>query len=70
MSTNRDNQLDVDRLLTTAEAADLLSISPRTLWTLRNSGEIDFVRVRKNIRFQRSVILRFIEDNTTNRPQD
>lgn len=46
MSVGR-NQL----LLTEREAARLLNISPRTLWGLRQSGKIAYVRVGKCVRY-------------------
>lgn len=36
----------MEPLLNPAQAAKLLSISPRTLWTLTNSGELPSVRPR------------------------
>ena len=40
------------RLLVTArEAADLLAISPRTLWTLTSTGEIACVRIGRSVRY-------------------
>lgn len=39
-----------DRLLVSAaEAARLLSISPRTLWSMTTSGELPCVRVRRRV---------------------
>lgn len=40
-------------LLTEREAAATLAISPRTLWGLRNSGEIPCVRVGRAVRYDR-----------------
>lgn len=38
-------------LLNTREAARMLSISPRTIWSLQKSGEIHVVRLGRMIRF-------------------
>ena len=37
-------------LLRSDEAAKLLAISPRTLWTLADDGEIPVVRVGRSVR--------------------
>lgn len=38
-------------LLTEIEAAKMLAVSARTVWGLRNSGEIPFVRVGRCVRY-------------------
>jgi len=38
-------------LVTAREAADLLAISPRTLWTLTSTGEIACVRIGRSVRY-------------------
>ena len=48
-----------DRLLRVDEAAEFLAISPRTLWTLTNSGRIKCVHVGKNVRYSRADLLAF-----------
>ena len=54
MSTS-DSTPERRRLMKSAEAASYLGISPRSLWTLENCGEIPAVRFgggeRKSVRF-------------------
>jgi excisionase family DNA binding protein len=38
-------------LVTEREAAKLLQVSPRTLWTLRNGGKVPFIRVGHQVRY-------------------
>ena len=38
-------------LLTAAEAAKALAISPRTLWSLTDSGKIPCVRIGRSVRY-------------------
>ena len=38
-------------LLDARDAAKALAISPRTLWSLTNSGEIPCVRIRRSVRY-------------------
>ena len=38
-------------LLSTREAAQTLSISPRKLWSMTNSGEIPCIRFGKSVRY-------------------
>ena len=67
MSANQDKYLDVEKLLTTAEAANQLSVSERTLWTWTNEGKIDTVQVGRVKRYRRSELVRFAEANTISR---
>ena len=62
--------IDVDALLTEAEAADFLKLSVRTLqaWRLRVAGPA-FVRVGRAIRYRRRDLIRWIEANTICTPQ-
>lgn len=39
------------RLLKPAEAAELLSISERKLWSLANSGQVACVRIDRSVRY-------------------
>ncbi len=50
-------------LLDNASAAELLSVSPRTLVKLRDAGEIPFVRVgdgRKGVRYSTEALKAFV----------
>lgn len=38
-------------LLTATEAAEALAISPRTLWSLTDSGELPCVRIGRSVRY-------------------
>ena len=46
--------LDGHRLLKGRQAAEVLAISPRTLWSLSASGEIPTVRFRNCVRYSSS----------------
>jgi excisionase family DNA binding protein len=48
-------------LLTTREAADLLRISQRTLWTLTNTGNIPSVRVGRSVRYDEHDLSKWID---------
>ena len=39
------------RLVESLEAAAILSISPRTLWTLTNEGDLPCVRIGRSVRY-------------------
>ena len=52
-----------DRLLTPAEAAELLSTTPKALDHRRRSGEIAFVPLGRLVRYRQSTVLAFIADN-------
>lgn len=47
-------------LLTVREAADVLKISERTLWTLTNSGEVPSVRVGRSVRYDQNDLTEWI----------
>ena len=51
-------------LLSSREAANILSISERTLWTITNAGLIPYVRIGNAKRYARSDLLRFIQQQT------
>lgn len=38
-------------LLTVKQAAELLGVSGRTLWSMYTSGEIPVIRIRRTVRF-------------------
>ena len=48
-------------LLNSAEAAQALGISERTLWSLTASGEIPVVRVRRSVRYAVDSLREWIE---------
>jgi excisionase family DNA binding protein len=47
-------------LIDAAEAAKLLSISKRTLWTLTNSREIPSVRIGRSVRYVVADLVKFV----------
>ncbi len=47
--------------LSTAEAAELLGITPRTLYRLINAGDVPAYRIGRVIRLQRAEVLDYIE---------
>ncbi len=42
-------------------AAELLAISPRTLWTLTASGDIESVRIGRAVRYRLATLERYAE---------
>jgi excisionase family DNA binding protein len=48
-------------LLTPLEAAQALSISPRSLWTLTQSGRIRSVRIGRQVRYPVDALNEFID---------
>lgn len=64
MTTDRDKQ-DPDALLMEVHAAKLLNLSVRTLqaWRLRGDGPA-FVRAGRAIRYRRSDLIAWINENT------
>lgn len=55
--------IDIRPLLTSRDAADVLGISERTLWTLTASGDLPCVRVRRAKRFTAQDLASYIERN-------
>jgi excisionase family DNA binding protein len=47
-----------------AEAAKMLGISPRLLWTMTNMNEIPHVRLGRRILYQVSALERWLSDRT------
>ena len=47
--------------LNTTEAADMLGITPRTLYRLINAGDVPAYRMGRVIRLQRAEVLEYIE---------
>ncbi len=61
-SINDRNQTRIDRLLLTArEAARILSISERTLFTWTKRGEIQCVRIGRAVRYDPTDLKRWIQ---------
>jgi predicted DNA-binding transcriptional regulator AlpA len=70
MPTNR-NFLDADALLREQDAADLLSLSVRTLqsWRIRMAGP-PFVQVGRAVRYRRRDLIAWIDANTIGSPME
>ena len=52
-------------LLTVREAADLLRVSDRTLWTLTNEGGIPAVKVGRSVRYDQADLAKWIAAQKT-----
>lgn len=61
MSQTINEPLSLSPLLTVREAADLLRISERTLWTLTQQGSIPSVRVGRSVRYDQSDLAEWID---------
>ena len=63
-----DNQpTDLDALLTIAEVADLLKVSIGSVRRWKTNGAIPFLRVGRGIRFTKSDVAAFCEQDRTER---
>ena len=51
-------------LLTPAQAAKALAISPRKLWAMTASGEIPHVRIGRSVRYSLDDLHRWIDEQT------
>lgn len=61
MNDQNQNQALVPLLLKANDAAKMLAISPRKLWTLTNCGEIRCVRIGGAVRYDPADLRSFIE---------
>lgn len=63
------NRADPDTLLNEVQAADFLNLSVRTLqaWRIKIAGP-RFVRAGRAIRYRRSDLIAWIDDNTVRQP--
>jgi excisionase family DNA binding protein len=48
-------------LLTPNEAAKMLSISPRTLWDLKEAGKVRCIRINRLVRYDEQDLIAYIE---------
>lgn len=61
----QDSSREADSaLLTEIEAARFLAISPRTLWSLRQSGEIPHLRIGRAVRYSRASLHDWIDQRS------
>lgn len=65
MITTNESSITLTPLLTAREAADVLRISERTLWSLTNSGELPSVRVGRSVRYDQSDLASWIASRKT-----
>ncbi|MDA0285133.1 MAG: helix-turn-helix domain-containing protein [Planctomycetota bacterium] len=65
MITGNDSQQMLSPLLTVREAANVLRISERTLWSLTNSGDLPSVRVGRSVRYDQSDLAAWIASRKT-----
>lgn len=65
MITTNDPPAPLTPLLTVREAADVLRVSERTLWTLTHSGELPSVRVGRSVRYDANDLAAWIESRKT-----
>ena len=59
---NRSPHLNGEKYLTNKEVCQLLRVSSRTLQNWRDTGEIQFVRIKGKILYRKSEIVRLLED--------
>jgi excisionase family DNA binding protein len=52
---------NANKLLTSQQAAEILGISERKLWSLRSEGSINHVQIGRAVRFAQEDIHAFIE---------
>ena len=60
-SASADGGLRAPLLVNAAEAARLLAVSERTLWSMTASGEVPYVRVRRALRYSPADLSAWIE---------
>ena len=65
MFQTRTEQTIEPMLLTVRQAAKVLSISERTLWTLTANGEIQAVRFGRSVRYDPADLRQWIETKKT-----
>ncbi len=58
-----DDFYQKNQLVNSSEAARVLSVSERTLWTLKESGELPHVKIRAAVRYDRNDLQIWIEEH-------
>ena len=66
----RQDAATEDRLLNTAQAAELLNVSNRTLQRMRDDHRIEYVIVRGTCRYRLSEVRRLLEANTVKNKEE
>lgn len=59
-ANDSDRQPGVKLAYKPAEAAELLSISERSLWSLQNEGKIRAIKIGRSVRYPLSELERFL----------
>lgn len=57
------NEITVNGLLNEPQAAKFLGVCQRTLFSLRDSGKIDYVKIGRLIRYDLSELKRFVRES-------
>lgn len=60
----------VPQLLNDKDAATWLGICPRSLWGLRVSGEIPYVKIKRSIRYDIKDLKAYVERNKRRRDSE
>ena len=60
---NTKNNDKAQLLLNEAEAAAMLTFSPRKLWSIRNAGKIPYIKSGRSIRYDPADLLAWIEQH-------
>jgi len=66
----RQNAATKDCLLNTAQAAELLNVSTRTLQRMRDDHRIEYVIIRGTCRYRLSEVQRLLETNTVRNKEE
>ncbi len=61
--TNKDNEAinQFEPMVSKAEIANMLSVSPRTIENLKAGGVLPFYKLGRNIRYRRSEVIKAME---------
>jgi excisionase family DNA binding protein len=57
--------IDSDGLMTAKQAAAMLAISARSLWSMTNARAIPCVRLGRSVRYRRGALVDWINQNET-----
>lgn len=60
---NRTPHLNGEKFLTNKDVCGMLYVSSRTLQDWRNTGQIQFIRIKGKILYRKSEIVRLLEDS-------
>lgn len=54
----------MEKLYTTEEVAEILRVSPRTIRREREEGNLNYIRIRGQIRYREVDIKKYLEENS------